>query len=75
MDSIIAGIESVFPETGIHSDADTDVWENVQYISSKMALFIQAMIDSGEDDECDYGVVIDKFSAGKPFGRERHQIY
>ncbi len=40
MDSIIAGIESVFPETGIHSDADTDVWENVQYISSKMALFI-----------------------------------
>ena len=61
MDSIIAGIESVFPETGIHSDADTDVWENVQYISSKMVLFIQAMIDSGEYDECDYGVVIDIF--------------
>lgn len=61
MDSIIAGIESVFPETGIHSDVDTGVWENVQYISSRMALFIQAMIDSGEYGECDYGVVIDIF--------------
>lgn len=40
MDSIIAGIESVFPETGIHSDADTDLLENIQYISSKMALFL-----------------------------------
>lgn len=47
MDSIIAGIESVFPETGISSDAETDLWENIQYISSKMALFIRAMIDSG----------------------------
>ncbi len=61
MDSIIAGIESVFPETGIHSDADTDLLENIQYISSKMALFIRAMIDSGEYDECDYGMVIDIF--------------
>lgn len=26
-----------------------------------MALFIQAMIDSGEYDECDYGMVIDIF--------------
>lgn len=61
MDSIIAGIEKVFPGTGIDSDADTDPWENIQYISSKMALFIQAMIDSGEYDECDYGMVIDIF--------------
>ena len=61
MDSIIAGIESVFPETGVNSDADTDLQENVQYISSKMALFIRAMMDSGEYDECDYGMVIDIF--------------
>ena len=61
MDSIIAGIERVFPETGINSDADTDLWENIQYISSKMASFIQAMIDSGEYNECDYGMVIDIF--------------
>ena len=58
---IIAGIERVFPETGINSDADTDLWENIQYISSKMASFIQAMIDSGEYNECDYGMVIDIF--------------
>lgn len=61
MDSVIAGFESVFPETGIHSDADTDLLENIQYISSKMALFIRAMIDSGEYGECDYGMVIDIF--------------
>ena len=61
MDSVIAGIESVFPETGIQTDADTDLWENIQYISAKMALFIRAMIDSGEYEECDYGMVIDIF--------------
>lgn len=61
MDSIIAGIEKVFPETGINSDADTDIQENIQYISSKMALFIQAMLESGEYNECDYGMVIDIF--------------
>lgn len=61
MDTIIAGIESVFPETGINSDADTEPQENIQYISSRMALFIRAMMDSGEYDECDYGAVIDIF--------------
>ncbi|MDE6221166.1 MAG: ATP-binding protein [Lachnospiraceae bacterium] len=61
MDAIIAGIERVFPETGINSDADTDLLENIQYISAKMALFIRAMTDSGEYNECDYGMVIDIF--------------
>lgn len=61
MDSIIAGIEKTFPETGIDSEAETDLWENIQYISSRMALFIRAMIDSGEYDECAYGMVIDVF--------------
>lgn len=61
MDSIIAGIEKTFPETGIDTNADTDLWENIQYISSKMALFIRAMTDSGEYNECDYGMVIDIF--------------
>lgn len=59
MDSIIAGIESVFPETNVDSDADTDPYENTQYISSKMAPFLRVMMDSGEYDECDYGMVID----------------
>lgn len=61
MDAIIAGIERTFPETGVNSDADTDLWENIQYISSKMAPFIRAMMDSGEYDECGYGMVIDVF--------------
>lgn len=61
MDSVIAGIEKTFPETGINSDAEQDLWENIRYISPKMALFIRAMIDSGEYNECDYGMVIDIF--------------
>lgn len=59
MDSIIAGIERAFPETGVDSGADGDPLENIRYISSKMALFIRAMMDSGEYNECDYGMVID----------------
>ena len=61
MDSIIAGIEGAFPETGINSDADADLWQNIRSISSKMARFIRAMTDSGEYDECGYGMVIDIF--------------
>ncbi|MDE6745947.1 MAG: hypothetical protein K2J72_04820 [Oscillospiraceae bacterium] len=62
MDSIIAGIEKTFPETGIDSDAkDIGCLENVLRISSKIAPFIRAMTDSGEYDELDYGMVIDVF--------------
>ncbi|MCM1991263.1 hypothetical protein [Oceanirhabdus seepicola] len=59
MDSIIAGIEKTFPETGIDSDANTQPYDNLVNISAKMAPFIRAMMDSGEYDELDYGVVID----------------
>ena len=34
---------------------------NVQRISAKIAPFIRAMMDSGEYNECDYGMVIDVF--------------
>ena len=61
MDSIIAGFEKAFTQVGIDTDADTDVKENVQSISSKIAPFLRAMMDSGEYDECDYGMVIDVF--------------
>lgn len=61
MDSIIAGFEKNFPQVGINTDADTDVKENVQSISAKIAPFLRAMMDSGEYDECDYGMVIDVF--------------
>lgn len=59
MDSIIAGIEKTFPETGIDSDADIQPCDNLVNISAKMAPFICAMMDSGEYDELDYGMVID----------------
>ena len=61
MDSILAGIEKVFPETKVHTDSLEDVMNNFSFISSKVAPFIRAMMDSGEYDECDYGVVIDVF--------------
>ncbi len=61
MDSIIAGFEKAFPQVGIDTDVDTDVKENVQSISAKIAPFLRAMMDSGEYDECDYGMVIDVF--------------
>ena len=61
MDSIIAGFEKAFPQVEIDTGADVDVKENVQSISSKIALFLRAMMDSGEYDECDYGMVIDVF--------------
>lgn len=61
MDSIIAGIEKVFPETEINTDALVEPQYNLEFISSKIAPFIRAMMDSGEYDECDYGVVIDVY--------------
>ncbi len=59
MDSVIAGIEKIFPETGIDTDAAVEPRTNLEYISSKMGPFIRAMMDSGEYNECDYGMVID----------------
>lgn len=61
MDSIIAGIEKIFPETRIHTEAATDMTENLAFISARIAPFIRAMIESGEYDECDYGAIIDVY--------------
>ncbi len=61
MDSIIAGIEKVFPETKIDTEAFIEPQKNLEFISSRIAPFIRSMIDSGEYDECNYGVIIDVF--------------
>lgn len=61
MDSIIAGIEKTFPETGISTHADIDEQKNLEFISSKISCFIKNMMASGEYDECDYGMVIDVY--------------
>lgn len=57
MDAVLAGIERVFP--GFDTNAETQ--SNVELISEKIAPFIRAMMDSGEYDECSYGMVIDVF--------------
>lgn len=59
MDSIIAGIEKTFSETKIDTHALVEPQANLRYMSSKMGPFIKAMMDSGEYNECDYGMVID----------------
>lgn len=61
MDSIIAGIEKTFPETGIDTHLDVDEQKNLELISSKISIFINNMMKSGEYDECDYGMVIDVY--------------
>lgn len=61
MDSIIAGIEKVFPETNIDTELPIEPYINLEHISSKIAPFIKAMMDSGEYNECDYGMVIDVY--------------
>jgi len=59
MDSIIAGFECVFPELGINTYADMSSLEILYNISGKIAPFIGAMIDSGEYDEFERGMVLD----------------
>jgi hypothetical protein len=59
MDSIIAGFERVFPELGINTYADMSSFEILCNISGKIAPFINAMMESGEYDEFDHGMVLD----------------
>lgn len=61
MDSIIAGFEACFPDTGVNTYQGLSSLETLQVISKKMAPFLQAMIDSGEYDEQEYGVVFDMY--------------
>lgn len=59
MDSIVAGFEACFPETGIGSYAMPTPEATMRSVSQKLAPFLRAMMDSGEYDELDYGMVID----------------
>ena len=62
MDSINAGFECCFPELGINTSAtDMTNIENLINISAKIAPFIRAMLDSGEYDEFQPGMVLDVF--------------
>ena len=57
IDSVLAAIETTFKETGI--DTNNETIENTKFISSKLGKFIKQMINSGEYEEQDYGVIID----------------
>ena len=59
MDSIIAGFEKCFPETGVNTYAGLSSMDTLHLISGKIAPFIRAMLDSGEYDEFEPGMVLD----------------
>ncbi len=61
MDSIIAGFERCFPDTGVSTYQGLSSLDTLKVISHKMAPFLRAMMDSGEYDELDYGMVIDMY--------------
>ena len=61
MDSIIAGFEKCFPETGVSTYCGLSSMETLRMISGKMAPFIRAMLESGEYDEFEPGMVLDMY--------------
>ena len=61
MDSIIAGFEKCFPETGVSTYQGLSSLETLRVISSKMAPFVRAMLDSSGYDEFTPGMVLDMY--------------
>ena len=61
MDSIIAGFEKCFPDTGVNTYQGLSSIDTLRVISSKMAPFVRAMLDSGEYDEFAPGMVLDMY--------------
>ena len=61
MDSIIAGFEKCFPETGVSTYCGLSSMDTLRMISGKMAPFVRAMLESGEYDEYEPGMVLDLY--------------
>ena len=61
MDSIIAGFEKCFPETGVNTYQGLSSLETLRVISGKMAPFIRAMLNGGGYDESEPGMVLDMY--------------
>ena len=59
MDSIIAGFEKCFPETGVNTYAGLSSMDTLRLIIGKIAPFVRAMLDSGEYDEFEPGMALD----------------
>ena len=61
MDSIIAGFEKCFPETGVSTYCGLSSMDTLKLISSKMTPFVRTMLDSAEYDEFEPGMVLDMY--------------
>lgn len=61
MDSIIAGFEKCYPDTGVNTYQGLSSFDTLRVISGKMAPFVRAMLDSGEYDEFVPGMVLDMY--------------
>jgi len=61
MDTIIAGFEKCFPETGVNTYCGLSSLDTLKLISGKMAPFVRAMIDSKKYDEVEPGMVFDMY--------------
>ena len=61
MDSIIAGFEKCFPETGVSTYCGLSSMDTLKLISSKMTPFVRAMLDSAEYGEFEPGMVLDMY--------------
>ena len=61
MDSIIAGFEKCFPETDVSTYCGLSSMDTLRVISGKMAPFVRAMLESGEYDEYEPGMVLDMY--------------
>ncbi len=71
MDSIIAGFEQCFPETGVNTNAPKSSLEILYTISGKMAPFLRAMTSVEEYDEQNGPMVIDMYQL-LPEDYEKH---
>ena len=71
MDSIIAGFERCFPDTGVNTYQGLSSLETLRVISGKMAPFVRAILDSGEYDKCAPGMVLDMYQL-LPEDYDRH---
>lgn len=61
MDTIIAGFEKCFPETGVNTYQGLSSLDTLRVISGKMAPFVRAMTDSVRFDEGEPGMVVDMY--------------
>ncbi len=61
MDSIIAGFEKCFPETGVNTYQGLSSLETLRVISGKMAPFVRTMLENCGYDGPEPGMVLDMY--------------